>query len=108
VVCDGFARDRAKILALDFPVFATGTRPIDYRARMRVAAVQVPVDCGGVRVAPGDLVAAEDDGVAIVPDSVADEVVELANDRARGESAVLAELLAGAGLGEVWERHGLL
>ncbi|MFI7687424.1 hypothetical protein ACIBQ6_00050 [Nonomuraea sp. NPDC049655] len=67
VVCDGYVRDRAKILDLDFPVFALGTRPVDYRARMRVAAVQEPVTCGGVLITPGDPVPAEDDGVVAVP-----------------------------------------
>jgi 4-hydroxy-4-methyl-2-oxoglutarate aldolase len=108
VVCDSYVRDVNKILALDFPVFAIGSRPIDYRARMRVVAVDEPVTCAGVRVAPGDLVVAEDDGVAVVPATVEEEVVQLANERAGKESTVLQELLDGASLGEVWARHGVL
>lgn len=108
VVCDGYARDRAKILALDFPVFALGTRPIDYRAKMRVVAVQETVTCGGVRIAPGDLVLAEDDGIVAVPRAVEAEVVALANGRAAKESDVLADLLAGARLRLVWERYRVL
>ncbi|MEV0589043.1 RraA family protein [Nonomuraea sp. NPDC050310] len=108
VVCDGYVRDRAKVLALDFPVFALGTLPVDYRARLRVVAVQQPVTCGGVRIAPGDTVLAEDDGLVAVPRAVEAEVVALANQRAATESTVLAELLAGSGLREVWERHRVL
>ncbi|NUR84098.1 MAG: RraA family protein, partial [Nonomuraea sp.] len=108
MVCDGYARDRAKVLALDFPVFALGTRPIDYRARMRVVAVQEPVTCAGVRVVPGDLVVAEDDGIVAVPGTVEAEVVSAANARARAESDVLTDLLAGASLREVWQRHRIL
>ncbi|WP_067480459.1 RraA family protein [Actinomadura hibisca] len=108
LVCDGYARDRAKVLELGFPVFARGTLPIDYRARMRVVAAQEPVECGGARVAPGDLVVAEDDGVVVVPAELEAEVVALANARVTTESDVLSELLGGASLREVWERHRVL
>ncbi|MFC9535954.1 RraA family protein [Streptomyces sp. NPDC056975] len=108
VVCDSYVRDSGRILDLDFPVFSAGVRPLDYRARMRVVSVGEPVTCAGVRVAPGDIVLAEDDGVVVVPTTAEDGVVARANARARAESTVLSELLAGATLGEVWARHGVL
>ncbi|MFF4198320.1 RraA family protein [Nonomuraea sp. NPDC001831] len=108
VVCDGYVRDRGKVLELGFPVFARGTRPIDYRARMRVAAVQEPVTCGGVLVAPGDLVLAEDDGIVSVPRSREAEVASRAEARLATESDVLSDLLGGARLREVWERYRVL
>jgi regulator of RNase E activity RraA len=108
VICDSYIRDRAKVTALGFPVFSVGTRPIDFRARMRVTGIQVPVSLGGVRVGPGDLVLAEDDGIVAVPADVIGPATELANTRAETESAVLQELLAGDTLGEVWRRHGVL
>ena len=108
VVCDGYTRDRDKVEALGFPVFSLGTRPLDYRGRMRIASVQEPVLCAGVPVSPGDLVLAEDDGIVVVPDAVRSEAVELANTRARTESTVLQELLGGKSIGEVWDRYGVL
>ncbi|MFI6321177.1 RraA family protein [Nonomuraea sp. NPDC050556] len=108
VLVDSFARDRGKVLDLDFPVFCTGTLPVDYRARMRVVATQRPVSCGGVVIHPGDLVIAEDDGVVAVPQDVEAKVVSLANARAATENDVLADLLAGASLREVWTRYRVL
>ncbi|WP_327087966.1 RraA family protein [Nonomuraea sp. NBC_01738] len=108
VVCDSFARDRAKVLDLDFPVFCRGTRPIDYRARMRVVATQTPVLCGGVVISPGDVVVAEDDGIVSVPADLREKVSALANARAAKENDVLTDLLAGASLREVWDRYGVL
>lgn len=108
VVTDGCLRDSPKIAALGFPAFARGRRPLDYRARMRVVAQARPVVLGGVTIRPGELVMADDDGVAVVPASVEDQVLARARARVETESTVLEELLAGDGLRTVWERHGVL
>jgi 4-hydroxy-4-methyl-2-oxoglutarate aldolase len=108
LVCDGPIRDTPKIEELGFPVFAPGSRPIDFRARMEVTASDVPLECGGVTVAPGDLVLADDDGVVVVPQEVEAEVLERATEKAQRESTVLEELLGGATLREVWDRHRVL
>jgi regulator of RNase E activity RraA len=108
VVCDGYTRDRDKVLALGFPVFSAGLRPIDYRARMRIVATQCPVVCGGARVSPGDVVVAGDDGVVVVPAALEAQVLAAAEARATSESHVLAALKDGATLAEVWARYGVL
>jgi regulator of RNase E activity RraA len=108
VVCDGYARDSDRIRALGFPVFAAGTRPIDYRARLEITGTDRPVTCGGVLVRPGDLVLADDDGVVVVPADVENDAVAAANERARRESTVLEELLGGATLESVWARYRVL
>jgi len=108
VVCDSYARDSDKIRALGFPVFATGTRPIDYRARMEITGTDCPVVCGGVLVNPGDLILADDDGVVVVPADVETDAVTRANERARRETTVLEELRGGATLQSVWARYRVL
>jgi len=108
MVTDGNVRDSHKIVLLGFPAFARSMRPIDYRGRMRVSAVQQPVEIGGVKITPGDLVGADDDGVVIVPAAVADRVLELAVARMSSENTVLSDLIAGTTLREVWERYRVL
>jgi regulator of RNase E activity RraA len=108
VVTDGNLRDTAKIVGLGFPAFSASRRPIDYRRRMRITSVGDPVTLGGVRIAAGDLVMADDDGVVVIPQSHETEVLSLARERANGESTVLTELLGGQTLRSVWDRHGLL
>ncbi|MCP2339105.1 RraA family protein [Actinomadura rupiterrae] len=108
VVCDGFTRDHDRVLALDLPVFSRGALPVDYRARQRVVAVQEPVTCGGVRIVPGDLVVADDDGVVRVPADREAEVTGLASRRAGTEDRVLSALLDGDSLRDVWERFRVL
>ena len=108
LITDGNIRDSEKILALGFPVFSRSRRPVDFRGRMRVVESDVPVKLGGVSISPGDLVVADDDGVVVIPHENENAVVTFARERARGESTVLEELLAGATLREVWTKHGIL
>ncbi len=107
-VCDGPVRDTPKIRALGYPVFASGARPIDFRARMRVAAAGQPVQIAGVVVSEGDIVVADADGVVVIPASHEAVVLERAVTRAKAEREVLADLLGGARLREVWDRWGIL
>ncbi|WP_293169365.1 RraA family protein [Microcella sp.] len=108
MVTDGNLRDSDKIIPLGFAAFARSHRPIDYRGRMRVTAVQQNVEIGGVEIAPGDLVAADDDGVVVIPAAVADQVLTVARARMSSETSVLTDLVAGATLREVWERYRIL
>jgi 4-hydroxy-4-methyl-2-oxoglutarate aldolase len=89
-------------------VFGTGTRPIDFRARMEITGARRPVMCGGVVVLPGELVLADDDGVVVVPEAFEPEAVRLANEKAERETLVLDELQSGATLHSVWARYRVL
>jgi regulator of RNase E activity RraA len=75
---------------------------------MRVEASHVPVVIGGVTIHPGELVIADDDGVVVIPAEHEDQILSYARERARAESTVLQELLAGATMREVWTKHGIL
>jgi regulator of RNase E activity RraA len=108
VLTDGNLRDTDRVAALGFPAFSRSRRPIDFRGRMRVVGQDVSVVVSGVRIDPGDLVMADDDGVVVVPRAPEDEVLALARERASRESTVLAELLAGESLRTVWNRHRVL
>ena len=108
VLSDGNLRDTPKIAGLGFPAFSRSRRPIDYRRRMAITGVREPVTIGGVRIASGDLVLADDDGAAVVPSDREAEVLAAARRRAAGESVVLTELLAGETLRAVWDRHRIL
>jgi len=66
VIIDGLTRDRAAIKDLGLPVWARGVSPAG-PAKNGPGAVAAPVACGGVVVNPGDLITADDDGVAVIP-----------------------------------------
>lgn len=108
VVTDGALRDTNEISAIGFPAFGHLTRPYDYKGRMRVKSVHTTVICGGVEVAQGDLIAADRDGVVVVPQQWIGKVVELANARARKEKTVLADLQSGMSVRAAWDAHRIL
>ena len=108
VVTDGPLRDSEQVRELDFPAFGQGTRPYDYKGRMRIDSMRVPINCGGVEINPGDGVIADSDGVVVVPRAHLDRVSELANSRAASERTVLKDLLSGKSVREVWDSYRVL
>ena len=108
VIIDGAARDYNDIVELNFPVFCKGLSPYDSLGRMDGKERDIPIECGGVRVCPGDLIYGDVDGVVVVPQDMVDEVVAKAWEKVRGESKVREELRSGAGVVETFEKYGIL
>lgn len=107
-IIGGMVRDVHKILELQFPVFATGIKPVDSKGRGLVVDYNVPAECGGVSLSPGDLVVADYDGVVVVPAGIAEEVIAMATDKVSRENHSRAELKAGAYLADVYRKYGVL
>jgi regulator of RNase E activity RraA len=79
-VVDASVRDLPQIQRLQFPVFSRGVAPSTSINHFRCAGANVPVTCAGVRVNPGDIVTADEDGVAVVPRAKAAEVLKRAQE----------------------------
>jgi regulator of RNase E activity RraA len=79
-VIDGGVRDTAYLQKIAFPVFAMGVVPSTSVNHYRFAGVNVPVVCDGVPVNAGDIVAADPDGVVVVPRSKAAAVLSVAQE----------------------------
>jgi 4-hydroxy-4-methyl-2-oxoglutarate aldolase len=75
-VIDASVRDTPQIRKLQFPVFSRGVAPSTTINHYRVTGVNVPVTCAGVQVNPGDIIAADEDGVAVIPIARAAEVLK--------------------------------
>jgi 4-hydroxy-4-methyl-2-oxoglutarate aldolase len=107
-ICDSQIRDCQKIMAMGFPVFYQGIRPLDSMGRARVMAYDVPIRCGEVLVHPGELVFADFDGVVVVPNAVENEVLRLAAEKVGKENDSRRELLAGRSLRDVYNQYRVL
>jgi 4-hydroxy-4-methyl-2-oxoglutarate aldolase len=75
-IIDASVRDTPQIRKLQFPVFSRGVAPSTTINHYRVTGVNVPVTCAGVRVNPGDIITADEDGVAVVPKTRAADVLK--------------------------------
>ncbi|MDQ0474595.1 4-carboxy-4-hydroxy-2-oxoadipate aldolase/oxaloacetate decarboxylase [Labrys wisconsinensis] len=94
VVVDGSVRDATELTRMGFPVWARGLA-IRGAGKARPGLTGVPVEIGGVRVVPGDLVVADDDGVCVVPLAGAAAALAATERRLRQEEAVRAGLRRG-------------
>lgn len=74
IVLDGPIRDIDEIGTWDFPVYATGTTP-GGPYKEGPGEVNVPISCGGISVAPGDIILADPDGIICIPKNDAAEVL---------------------------------
>ena len=105
---DGQVRDVKAVRALRFPVFHGGIGPLDSKGRGEVAAIDVPIECAGVTVNPGDLVFGDADGVLVVPQPIVKPTLKLALAKIEGEDRTREELQQGALLAEVFKKYGVL
>ncbi len=107
-VMEGYARDTNGILSLGFPTFAYGSYAQDQSPRGKVVDFRCPVEIGGVRVDPGDIVFGDLDGVCTVPRKAEREVFVKALEKARGEKHVQEAIRGGMSAQEAFDRFGIL
>jgi len=106
-IVDGFTRDARQISELGFPLFCRGFSPLDTLGRAQVRSFGVPAVVGGVRVEPGDYVIGDEDGIVAVPGAVIEDVLGIVREKASTELDARADLLAGAGVRDIWAKYGV-
>ena len=79
MILDGCTRDAADIIGQGFPMWVRGVSPQTSRKRTETIAINQPIeiapDVGGVQVRAGDIIVADDDGIAVIPLDRAEEVL---------------------------------
>jgi 4-hydroxy-4-methyl-2-oxoglutarate aldolase len=108
VLCEGAVRDVAKMRAMGFDVYALGTSPYDSKDRQRVVDYDVAVEIDGVRVEPGDLVAADEGGVVFVPHELIQRILGIAWSKAHDENQVRDAIRDGMTATKAFETYGVL
>ncbi len=107
-VMDGCVRDIKAIKAMGYPVFHGGIAPLDSKGRGKIMAIDVPIECGGVKVSSGDLIVGDADGVVFIPKHAEEAVLKLAFEKVQGERNTLLDLQRGEKLADVFARYGIL
>lgn len=103
---NGVNRDSAKCVELGYPVFSRGVYMRTGKDRAQVEATGIPVDVGGVRVAPGDIVRGDCDGVVIIPKAHEEAVLAAAEQIQETEQRIVAAVRAGKTLAQARAEHG--
>ena len=98
MVIDGAIRDVAELAALDFPVVARGATP-NGPFKTGPGEIGYAIACGGLSIAPGDLLIGDQDGVLVVPRAEVAAILGLAQAKHQLEQTWEVEIAAGK-----WDR----
>ncbi len=104
-VIDGICRDTALCLQLGYPVFSTDHWMRTGKDRVQVEATGVPVNIGQARVAPGDILKGDADGVVVIPQAHEDRVLDTAEAVEAAEDAIRRAVRGGMRLDEARKQH---
>lgn len=108
VVANGYTRDTRGVLELNFPTFGFGPYAQDSAPRYKVVDFRVPIEIGGVRIMPGDILYGDIDGVCCIPKEVAVEVFTKAMEKNRGEKLVAKAIKEGMSAVQAFEAYGIM
>lgn len=98
VVTNATSRDTDEIIAEGIPLYFRGVGRGIRPGRNEVESVNLPIECGGALVRPGDVIVADGDGVICVPREYAKEVAEHARQVMEGDKSGRKDLYKKLGL----------
>jgi 4-hydroxy-4-methyl-2-oxoglutarate aldolase len=105
-VINGINRDSALCVNLNYPIYSLGVWMRTGKDRVQVEATNTPVEIGTVRVAPGDLLRGDEDGVVSIPMAHESAVLDAAESIQAVESQIVGAVRAGMSLKEARAQFG--
>lgn len=107
-ILDGYIRDTPKVLEQNFPVFCSGTWAQDSSIRTYVFDWRCPIEIGQVTIRDGDLIFGDIDGVLVIPQDIAQEVIARALEKAATEKTMRKAVEGGMLVTEAFRKFGVL
>ncbi|GAA5033915.1 RraA family protein [Microbacterium fluvii] len=101
IIVDGVITDCEEIAELGIPVYAYGRSVLTTKLQgLDGGGVNVPIVAGGVGVRPGDIVLGDANGLLFAPESVLQNIIEIALADDAEEPELVAAIRQGARLGD--------
>jgi 4-hydroxy-4-methyl-2-oxoglutarate aldolase len=107
LVTSGAVRDSSALISLGLPVFSSGLC-IHGTSKATLGTINHPISCGGVLVYPGDLILGDDDGLVVIPESQAEDILQAALIREEKETKVKEKLRNGHSLFELYGYQAII
>jgi regulator of RNase E activity RraA len=102
VVTDGAVRDLPAMQEVGLPLFARGIHTANFGRVHVVADLNVPVQCAGVLIMPGDVLVGDPEGVVAIPQAVAVQAAEAGLEQELLDTFSRTRVAAGASLSEAF------
>lgn len=96
----GAMRDVAAVRELNYPVFSRSVVPHAGTPRAE-GEINVPLDCGGVKVKTGDWIFGDNCGVVVVAEELRDKVIQESMQIKKNEAIILRQLEEGESLSDI-------
>ena len=105
-VINGGAKDTGFVKMMGFPIFCRFTTPVDGFYRSRLRGWQIPIWFNDILIHPGDFIVGDSDGVLVIPQGIAEEILVEAERRAEEENETRELLRQGISADEASRMSG--
>ena len=110
MIVDGAGRDTDELEEINWPIWTRAITPRGthtmFSGRKEELSINVPIQCGGVPVNPGDFIVADLMGVVVIPLDKAEELGEKALEQAEREVATRAWVKQGKTVDDLLAEFG--
>ena len=110
MIVDGAGRDTDELEDINWPIWTRAITPRGthtmFSGRKEELSINVPIQCGGVAINPGDFIVADLMGVTVVPLQRAEEVVKLAQEQADREEKTRQWVAQGKTIADLLNEFG--
>lgn len=107
LIIDGATRDAEGLATVGFPVFARAVLPMG-PFKDSPGSINLPISCGGIAVRPGDIILGDADGVVVIPQEHAAEILAKAQAGVAKEQQLRERIGKGEFIFDILKLDGVL